>query len=141
MNHKKQLNEQRQDLIESFETSFAQTLSQIAETTRQMRDDFHNVDIWDEKKSDQLLRAQASLNAERENYLKRAFSSFLIPRVNKHFTSWQISNAFNLEHTSLQHRAADEFELIEAPDILALSKQMKDQQAASVMQSTISLGN
>ena len=60
------------------------------------------------------------LNLVRESYLRHAFSSLLIPRVNKHFASWGVAEAFVLEQTTLQFRLADEFEMIEAPDILAI---------------------
>ena len=61
------------------------------------------------------------MNKVRGIQLYQAFSSFLIPRVNKHFPSWQISDAFTLEHTTLKIHQADEFELLEAPEILNLS--------------------
>jgi len=46
--------------------------------------------------------------------------------VNKHFSDWKVGHAFSLEHSTFQFRLADEFELIEAPDILALSNKNKD---------------
>ena len=42
-----------------------------------------------------------------------------------------------MEHTTLKHRAADEFELIEAPDILALSKQQKEHQVAQSLSTVV----
>ena len=41
--------------------------------------------------------------------------------MNRHFAQWQVARAFALEHTTLQYRLADEFEVLEAPDILALN--------------------
>ena len=55
-----------------------------------------------------------------ESYLRDAFSSFLIPQVENHFSSWDVAEAFALEQTTLQFRLADEFEMIEAPDILTI---------------------
>jgi len=37
-----------------------------------------------------------------------------------------VGRAFVLEHTTLQYRLADEFEVLEAPDILALSNKHKE---------------
>ena len=57
------------------------------------------------------------LNQTREFFLRRVFRSLLIPRANKHFSDWSVANAFALEHTTLKLRLADEFELLQAPDI------------------------
>ena len=38
---------------------------------------------------------------------------------------WQVARAFVIEHTTLQFRLADEFEVLEAPDVLALSNKSK----------------
>ena len=56
--------------------------------------------------------------------MRHASSSLLIPRVNKYFPSWSIGDAFVLEHTTLQVHLADEFELIEAPDISVLKSKV-----------------
>ena len=52
------------------------------------------------------------LNQTRGAYIGRAFSSLLIPRVNRHFSEWGIAEAFALEQTTLKLRLADEFEVL-----------------------------
>ena len=87
-----------------------------------MRQNFYDFcEIVDERDLENFNRMLHSLTALRERYIRSAFSSLLIPRVNRHFMQWQVSRAFALEHTTLQYRLADEFEGLEAPDVLALS--------------------
>lgn len=45
--------------------------------------------------------------------------------MNKHFSGWNVAQSFTLERTILQFRQADEFELLEAPDVLALSNKTR----------------
>ena len=68
---------------------------------------------------------QVKLNSLREYNLRQAFNSLLIPRINKHFSGWNVAESFTLERTILQFRQADEFELLEAPDVLALSNKTR----------------
>ena len=97
-------------------------VSELQSRQEQMRQDFYDYcEIVDERDQENFNRMQLLLTALRERYIKSAFSSLLIPRVNRHFMQWQLSRAFALEHTTLQYRLADEFEVLEAPDVLALS--------------------
>ena len=48
---------------------------------------------------------------------------------------WQIARAFTIEHTTLKFRLADEFELLEAPDVMALSTKTKIDASAKIAES------
>lgn len=100
-------------------------MSELQEEKEDMKSAFAEFDIWDERDSDKLMQMQLAASKLKERYIRGAFSSLLIPRVNRHFMQWQVARAFTIEHTMLQFRLADEFEVLEAPDVLALSNKNK----------------
>ena len=100
-----------------------------------MRQAFSEFEIWDERDQDRFNRAQLEVNSRREFTLKKVFSAFLIPRINRHFMGWQIARAFTIEHTTLKFRLADEFELLEAPDVMALSTKTKIDASSKIAES------
>ena len=76
-------------------------LSSLGQMRDALKDEYLDIDIWDETNEDYLQRHTLELNRLRETYLRAAFSSLLIPRVNKHFFEWSIADAFSLEQTTL----------------------------------------
>ena len=53
--------------------------------------------------------------------MRGAFRGLLIPQVNKFTPDWHLEALFAAQEIDLQYRVSDEFDIIEAPDILAIS--------------------